>query len=96
MTIQKENLRLIQKSGKRLMNLIVDILELSRIEAGKTSINKEIVDTNDIIENLKDIFSLQLKSKGLRFANNLNGIKKDIYRPPKVVPDINKSYRQFC
>jgi PAS domain S-box-containing protein len=72
---QKENISLIHKSGKRLMELIVDILQLSQIEAGKTSINKKTADIEKIIENIKEMFSLKLKSKNLRFTTNLNGIK---------------------
>lgn len=41
---QRDNLSQVEKSGKHLLNLINDILEISKIEAGKVRIVNEIVD----------------------------------------------------
>lgn len=41
---QRDNVEQVLKAGKHLLNIINDILEISRIEAGKIQIVKEIID----------------------------------------------------
>jgi len=48
----KERLEVVLNSGKRLMTLINDILDLSKIEAGKMEIRSEAVLLNDILEEI--------------------------------------------
>ena len=48
----RERLEVVLNSGKRLMTLINDILDLSKIEAGKMEIRSEAVLLNDILEEI--------------------------------------------
>ena len=52
-------------SGESLLALINDILDLSKIEAGKMEVNEIPVDLRDPIAEIVDIFSLQVREKGL-------------------------------
>jgi len=55
----------INASGKNLLNLINDILDLSKIEAGKFEIQKEPVAITELIHDIKQIFSVRVAEKGL-------------------------------
>ncbi len=57
----------IKSGSKSLLILINDILDLSKIEAGKMDLHYEPVNINSIVKELKNIFSLKISEKGLRF-----------------------------
>jgi len=63
----KERLEVVLKSGKRLMSLINDILDLSKIEAGKMEIREEDVLLEEIIEEVSNTASPLAFEKGLDF-----------------------------
>lgn len=63
----------IEKSGKALMALINDILDLSRIEAGKMSLNPSSFNIQSLVEDVKQIFSLKASQKGLEFTISISG-----------------------
>ncbi len=65
---QKAYLRSIESSGRTLINLISDILDLTKIEAGKMEIYPEPVRIQDIIDELKHIFALEIRNKDLEFS----------------------------
>jgi CheY-like chemotaxis protein len=52
-------MEIIESNNGRLMALINDILDLSRVEAGELSINKSMVDLNEVCHNLKLIFKFR-------------------------------------
>jgi signal transduction histidine kinase/DNA-binding NarL/FixJ family response regulator len=55
----------IAKSGEHLYNLINQVLDLSKIEAGRMMINESDVDLFALAEELEDLFSLAARDKGL-------------------------------
>ncbi|XPS39317.1 ATP-binding protein [Aliarcobacter butzleri] len=76
---EKENLNIIKKSGEHLLNIINEILELSKIEAGKIEINPKNFDFYELIKEIEDIFALRCKSKNLKFIiNQTNNLPKFI------------------
>ena len=58
----------IDTSGKNLLAIINDILEMSRIESGNIEMEYEPVDIGNALEELRDIFEAQMKEKGLDFS----------------------------
>lgn len=58
---------MITRNGKNLLNFINDILDLSKIEAGKITIIPEFVCLERIIEQTKENFIYQAQEKGLKF-----------------------------
>ncbi len=66
----RERLEVVLKSGKRLMNLINDILDLSKIEAGKMDIREEEILLEELIEDVSATIQPLVNEKGLRFTIN--------------------------
>ncbi|MGL1893555.1 MAG: PAS domain S-box protein [Spirochaetaceae bacterium] len=75
----KEYVEAIQSSGKTLLELINDILDLSKIEAGKMSLNMYSVEIRHTIDDIKAMFYTSIIRKKLKF--NLN-ILDDV---PKII-----------
>ncbi|MGD2092173.1 MAG: ATP-binding protein [Candidatus Aminicenantes bacterium] len=63
----KRFLEAISSSGQTLLGLINDILDLSRIAAGKMELQYEIVNLPFLLTEIKNIFHLKAKEKGLDF-----------------------------
>ncbi|PPC92353.1 MAG: histidine kinase [Methylobacter sp.] len=57
----------IQSAGYSLLNLINDILDLSKIEAGKMTIKKNACNPHDMFDEIGQIFMMEIKAKNLDF-----------------------------
>ena len=64
---QKETLEIINKSGEHLLVLIDDVLEVSKIEAGKTKLNVTDCDLHYLLNSLQDMLQLKAQHKNLEF-----------------------------
>lgn len=62
----------IKSSGKSLLTLINDILDLSKIEAGKLELQNTFFDPYALLQEMKVIFSLKIKEKGLEFIFDID------------------------
>ncbi|MCG8696447.1 MAG: PAS domain S-box protein, partial [Bacteroidales bacterium] len=62
----------INTGGRSLLSLINDILDLSKIEAGKLEINREPVDIEVLLREVEHIFRSKVQSKGLNFEINID------------------------
>lgn len=87
---EKENKNIIKKSGEHLLNIINEILELSKIEAGKIEINPKNFDFFELIKEIEDIFAFRCEAKNLKFEINLsndlpNFIKTDEQRLRQIL-----------
>ncbi len=60
-------LKSIQSSSKTLLNLINDVLDLSKIEAGKVSLLYDSVSIHIIAAELESLFNIKAQEKGLKF-----------------------------
>ncbi|MEJ2643019.1 MAG: ATP-binding protein, partial [Desulfosarcinaceae bacterium] len=63
----KRYARIIRSSGKDLLHLINDILDLSKIEAGRMEIQRQPVSVRTLFDELHGIFSIAAKKKNLCF-----------------------------
>ncbi|MGI0489824.1 PAS domain S-box protein [Pantanalinema rosaneae CENA516] len=61
-----EYLGIIGRSGEHLLNLINDVLEMSKIEAGRTSLNPTCFDLVYLLNSLENMLRLKADSKGLQ------------------------------
>ncbi|MBD2612790.1 response regulator [Nostoc punctiforme FACHB-252] len=84
----QQNLAIINRAGEHLLNLINDILEMSKIEAGRIRLNLSSFDLIYLLKNLEEILHLRAASKNLElvfeYAPNL---------PKYVETDENKLYQ---
>ncbi len=60
-----ENLKIIIRSGEHLLSLINNILDLSKIEAGKITLDKKIFDVQNILFSLKSMFQIKAMDKNI-------------------------------
>ncbi|GAB6161591.1 hypothetical protein JCM12298_07500 [Desulfothermus naphthae] len=72
----KEKIELIYTSGTQLMNIINDILDLSKIEAGRMEVNFEEFTLKEVLDYVEKIVKPQCSHKGLELVIQ-NNIKND-------------------
>ncbi|MCK5878117.1 MAG: response regulator, partial [Candidatus Marithrix sp.] len=73
----KDGIQIIERSGNYLLTLINDILDLSKIEAGKIELYPNDFNFNQFIQSITEIFQIQAKQKGILF----------IYQPISQLPN---------
>ncbi|MFB3906044.1 MAG: response regulator [Acidobacteriota bacterium] len=62
---QQDYLKIINRSGEHLLALINDVLEMSKIEAGRISVNEKSFDLLELLEDLTTMFRVRTEEKGL-------------------------------
>ncbi|MEH1946675.1 MAG: PAS domain S-box protein [Nostoc sp.] len=67
-TEHQQNLAIINRAGEHLLNLINDILEMSKIEAGRITLNLNSFDLIRLLENLEEMLRFRATSKGLELV----------------------------
>jgi two-component system sensor histidine kinase/response regulator len=60
---QRDSLAIINRSGEHLLNLINDVLEMSKIEAGRTTLNLVSFDLHHLLQTLQEMFLMRAKAK---------------------------------
>src|ERR1019366_1955866 len=82
---QCQYLGTINRSGEHLLALINDVLEMAKIEAGRTTLNLSTFDLPVLLNDLEMMFRVRTNEKKLSFSVELIG---DV--PQYIVTDINK------
>ena len=70
---QQEYLHIIEKSGNRMLEIINDIVDISRIESNIITLNNSEVSINEVLIHLYEFFNPEAKSKGLTLS-----VRKDL------------------
>jgi PAS domain S-box-containing protein len=98
---QKNYIRLVNRSGERLLATINDIIEISRIESGEIPMVAENVNIYEILTYLLDIFAPEAKTKGLMLElemdeqDDLITIKSDSNKLEAVLTNLIKNALKF-
>jgi signal transduction histidine kinase/DNA-binding NarL/FixJ family response regulator len=64
---QQRNLQIINRSGEHLLSLINNVLDLSKIEAGRVDVVKTCFNLAELLEVVESILRQRAESKGLQF-----------------------------
>jgi signal transduction histidine kinase len=88
---QHEYIEIIEKSGQRLLSIINDIIDISKIESGFVKVKTELTDLEELTEYLYSFFTPEAESKGLQLiiSNKLSGHCK------QTMTDTEKLYAIF-
>lgn len=68
---QRDGLEIIERSGEHLLNLVNDLLDLAKIEAGKLELRDECVDFESLLQHVTDLIRVRADKAGLTFKAEL-------------------------
>lgn len=74
----KENLEKMQSSSKYLLDLIDEVLETSKLDAGKVVTNFEAVPENDIFDEVNSIIEERAKAARVDYSFEVNNCRNEI------------------
>jgi signal transduction histidine kinase/CheY-like chemotaxis protein len=78
--LQRERLRVIRESGGALMDLLDDLLDISRIEAGRLSLETQDFDLRAVVDGAHAAFAAEARAKGLRFTLEVDPAVRGLWR----------------
>ncbi len=87
---QREYVEISKNAGDNLLNLLSDILDISKIESGYLEMEQIGFDLHELIKKTGDVMAIRAHAKGLEFVDD---IEDDV--PGKLIGDPNR-LRQIC
>ncbi len=78
----------IHDSGRHLLNLINEILDLSRIEAGRYALNEEAVTLPYIVEDCAHMMNLRARNKGVTLEEHYEDLMPKIWGDERAIRQI--------
>ncbi|MCG8364155.1 MAG: ATP-binding protein [Pseudanabaenales cyanobacterium] len=70
--VQLQHLAIISRSGEHLLTLINDVLEMSKIEAGRITLNESSFDLYRLLNSLEEMLRIKADAKGLHLIFDLS------------------------
>lgn len=96
---QKKQLRMTQKSGRHLLSLINDILDLSKIEAGQLNLSTDHFSISETIQSVIDLSKPLAQSKNLELtatiASGIPEVVSDQFRVKQVIINLVNNALKF-
>jgi len=96
---QLNQIRMIDKSSRHLLTLINDVLDISRIEAGKFKITTQIVHINDICQSAMSMIKPEAEKKGITItytpASNVTTLNADYSRLKQILVNLLNNAVKF-
>lgn len=78
----EEYLTMIYQNSSNMLNLVNDILDLAKLEAGKFEVHPKLIDVKEVIEGRVDFYRLLAEDKKIKFTSVI-----DKMLPEKIVAD---------
>lgn len=94
--VQEKGVQHILDSGKHLLNLINEVLDISRIESGRISISVEPIEVYEVINEIKDSLLFSANQKNISLNTQLNNtvptyIKADRQRLKQILINLTNN-----
>jgi two-component system sensor histidine kinase ResE len=80
---------IIDDESKRMMRLVNDLLELSRIESGQVKMLQETVDLKELLDQCREMFAMRAEEKNIELTMNVQTVNN-------VTGDIDRLEQVFC
>ncbi|MGB0631384.1 MAG: ABC transporter substrate binding protein [Alphaproteobacteria bacterium] len=77
---QKTQVETIRSSGGLLLSLLNDILDLSKIEAGKMELEDIDFDTRELLKSVADLWAPKAYAAGIEYSERFDGLTSPILR----------------
>jgi CheY-like chemotaxis protein len=68
---QRQYVQVFRSAGENLLQLINDILDLSKVEAGQLTLESTDLDLREVIESLGEVMAIRAHQKGVEFAHHI-------------------------
>jgi PAS domain S-box-containing protein len=81
---QQENITIMTRSGEHLLTLINNVLDLSKIEAGRTTLHEINFDLYGLLDDLDDMFQAKADDKNLQLVFDRTGDVPQYIRTDQV------------
>ncbi|NMH61514.1 HAMP domain-containing protein [Alteromonas ponticola] len=89
---QIKDANIIYDGGNDLLNLINDILDLSKVEAGKLQVHPQTISVQKLLTSMENKFNPIAKNKGLSFNIEIEeGVSKNLYTDDQRLEQIIKN-----
>ncbi|WP_066632903.1 sensor histidine kinase [Labilibacter marinus] len=99
--LQQEYIQVVENSGKRMLSIIEELVDISKIEAGLVEVHAKAVKLNQILDGIFNFFHLTAKSKKLEFnlhkgLNDLEAhILMDTVKVEQILMNLIKNAMKF-
>lgn len=100
-TQQSKFIDIIEKSGARMLNIINDIISISKIESGQMDVSISEVNINELTEYIHSFFSPEAEQKGLKLTlrnaliNTKSIVKTDYEKVCAILTNLVKNALKF-
>ncbi len=97
---QTDDLRAINTSGKLLLSIINDVLDLSKLEQGKIAFNNTAVHIPEVLESVKAMFTHECKKKAIEFKTFIDpcmpeAVSADEFRLKQILVNLTGNAVKF-
>jgi PAS domain S-box-containing protein len=82
----------IATSGRHLLQLINDVLDLSKVESGKFDFFPEIVDMPALLKEVQDVLLTAIQRKGIRIVSEVDPSVSDLWLDPARLKQVLYNY----
>jgi CheY-like chemotaxis protein len=93
------DLKKIERAGKHLLTLINDILDLAKIEAGKTKLELAAFDIRPLVRDLEEMINPLIRGKGncltVQASGDLGSMRADRHRVKQVLLNLLSNANKF-